>query len=902
MIHVAGRFGVSSALALALLVAGCSSSSKNGRNGELAGSGGDGNGSGAGSGGTNGGAGSTGTGTAGTTGGAGNGASGTGGGGTGGNGNGNGDAGDHDAAMDMDAGMDAAMDAAMDMDAAADGGGESAACKALHCGTHQVCDESGSSAVCVCDTGYTDVGGGTCKADDGTTCTLNGDCANAHCVSQVCCASACDTPDQCHVATGATCGNGSTCTYTNVTNGMACNDGSACTSNDKCMDGTCGGTTVDCDDTNPCTADSCDTTNGCVNDGTGITVSCGNDDNCHTGYLCQGDPDGTCLPTTTKDCSAQDDDCNAGYCDSSDGSCKKKAASNGLGCEDGNVCTSGETCNNGTCGGGSTTTCNDGNPCTDDMCDSQLGCVAMNNSMSCDDGNPCTIGDTCSGGSCKQNTPRDCNDSNGCTDDSCNPAKLSGDPCVHANNTASCNDSDSCTSTDVCSGGSCMGSGNACGANASMCTAGTPNTCVCNGGYVPDGNGSCVPTTNECNANPCDANATCNDPSSAMNDYTCTCKAGYTGDGKPSGTGCTDIDECAGNPCGAGRGTCTQNAPGQGYTCACAGGFMQVGGTCSCDLNGRFAIRVAETVKWSGITGIEDSNDATHTTPIVLYSWAIRDQTYDAQGNLHVVTTPCGGTSADLCGTGNAFLGISPEAYAQFLPIQIWGTSGMPTETVNMSLPLAISGTTFKTNPSATLLGISLTDPMGTWPGTRAGVGAGAMQVNGAVWTDDDSDTKPGVTTYAVPPGGFPVDGTAPDPLTAYPAMSTDCPRLSSGARDAYNYWPAPEVSGFTIAVRRTKRFYVASRTIGYFDGTLSSCDLITGAVKGPANGQVQNDARINSCVRVSGTGETTCSDAVIDFYDTSDQTAQQIQSAAFIIKRMANNATCTDARAAAYP
>ncbi len=46
------------------------------------------------------------------------------------------------------------------------------------------------------------------------------------------------------------------------------------------------------------------------------------------------------------------------------------------------------------------TGCDDGNPCTDDICDAQLGCVHSNNTLSCTDGNACTTNDVCSGGVC----------------------------------------------------------------------------------------------------------------------------------------------------------------------------------------------------------------------------------------------------------------------------------------------------------------------------------------------------------------------------------------------------------------------------------------------------------------------------------------------------------------------
>ena len=44
--------------------------------------------------------------------------------------------------------------------------------------------------------------------------------------------------------------------------------------------------------------------------------------------------------------------------------------------------------------------CDDGNPCTDDTCEPQTGCVHDDNTAPCNDGNPCTEPDTCQEGSC----------------------------------------------------------------------------------------------------------------------------------------------------------------------------------------------------------------------------------------------------------------------------------------------------------------------------------------------------------------------------------------------------------------------------------------------------------------------------------------------------------------------
>ena len=104
------------------------------------------------------------------------------------------------------------------------------------------------------------------------------------------------------------------------------------------------------------------------------------------------------------------------------------------------------------CAGGPTA-CDDANPCTDDTCHPALGCVHPPNSNPCDDGNSCTVGDACAGGYCVGGPPQNCNDGNPCTDDVCDPVV----GCVATNNTSPCDDGNVCTQSDTCNRGSCTG-------------------------------------------------------------------------------------------------------------------------------------------------------------------------------------------------------------------------------------------------------------------------------------------------------------------------------------------------------------------------------------------------------------------------------------------------------------
>jgi len=141
--------------------------------------------------------------------------------------------------------------------------------------------------------------------------------------------------------------------------------------------------------------------------------------------------------------------------------------------------------------------CDDNNPCTKDKCDTEAGQCEFKphdsgnhygQPIGCDDGNACTSGDTCHAGVCAgANVPDDtaCNDSNACTRaDSCQAGACTGaDPvaclasgqcreagtCDPASGTCSdpaapdgtaCTDTVSCSGADVCDAGVCGHNGN----------------------------------------------------------------------------------------------------------------------------------------------------------------------------------------------------------------------------------------------------------------------------------------------------------------------------------------------------------------------------------------------------------------------------------------------------------
>jgi hypothetical protein len=94
------------------------------------------------------------------------------------------------------------------------------------------------------------------------------------------------------------------------------------------------------------------------------------------------------------------DGCGATACSEPGSSCTGVFVPNGDPCDDANACTTPDLCIGGSCQGAAVL-CDDGNPCTDDSCDALTGdCVFSPNTAPCDDGSLCTSGDTCSAGAC----------------------------------------------------------------------------------------------------------------------------------------------------------------------------------------------------------------------------------------------------------------------------------------------------------------------------------------------------------------------------------------------------------------------------------------------------------------------------------------------------------------------
>ena len=312
------------------------------------------------------------------------------------------------------------------------------------------------------------------KACTMDTCKQGGDrpsCVNTPIPS--CCMADSDCDDQ-NACTMDHCDTASQmCSHTMITgcctSDLQCDDSDACTQ-DSCMNMTCNHTAVSgccttdamCDDADPCTSDSCNTSaHVCMH--APVTGCCQMDAQCDDGNLCTTDAcnttSHTCTHNPVSGCCNADGDCNDGNACTTDvcnvghqcvhtpvnGCCNLDSECNdgnvcttdtcnttthvcahtgvpscctmNSQCDDRNVCNGAETCVNSTCMPGTALNCNDGNACTQDLCDPTAGC--QHPAVNCDDGNACTA-DSCDISAGCQHAAINCDDGDICTVDGCN--------------------------------------------------------------------------------------------------------------------------------------------------------------------------------------------------------------------------------------------------------------------------------------------------------------------------------------------------------------------------------------------------------------------------------------------------------------------------------------------------
>ena len=242
-----------------------------------------------------------------------------------------------------------------------------------------------------------------------------------------------------------------------------------------------------------------------------------------------------------------------------DGVCEETVLT-GSPCEDGNPCVEGSVCDeDGGCGGGTASACDDGLACTLDCCEPTTGCL-----HTILDGWPCGLDDLCAGsgvcgadGACVGGEPVICDDGNPCTHDGCDPASgctaeaLPGVPC---------DDGDACTHAEACdASGACVGGepvicddGNPCTLDDCLADLGCVSAPAADGAPCDDGN----PCTegDQCLTGACGGSVgdVCVDLGPCRQTV-CDPLVGWVESARPDGTPCSDGDPCTlGDVCQAG--------------------------------------------------------------------------------------------------------------------------------------------------------------------------------------------------------------------------------------------------------------------------------------------------------------------------------------------------------------
>lgn len=277
--------------------------------------------------------------------------------------------------------------------------------------------------------------------------------------------------------------------------------------------------------------------------------------------------------------------------------CSDPETEDGAPCDDGLLCTVGETCDGGECEPAAPRDCTHvADQCNAESCDEDLGCIAtpIADNTPCDDGLYCTEGDTCQSGECR-GTARDC---------------LAGEPpcrvvvecnelidqCIvqTAPNGSACDDGDFCNGTETCLSGFCTNStgdpcpgpdGDAdcqesCDESTDSCSANDPSFSACDDGSFCNGteqcvSGSCTNSTGDpCNGPDGDAdcqescnetldNCTADDPDSSACD---------------DGAFCNGTETCTSGVCGSSTG---DPCPGPDADADCFESCDEVGDDCT---------------------------------------------------------------------------------------------------------------------------------------------------------------------------------------------------------------------------------------------------------------------------------------------------------------------------------
>jgi hypothetical protein len=412
-----------------------------------------------------------------------------------------------------------------------------------------------------CNRGACDPDNGACRAvpippedgpvcDDGNACTVNDRCDDGDCLSDPLDLDCSGLADTCNAA--ACDPNSGQCVAYPFADGTACDDEDGCTEQDQCQAGICESVPVELDCVafdGPCSIGECvPATGACAATPLPVDTPCDDSDPCTDESACALVGEVTMCQGEARDCTAWDDACNQGACDGDSGACVAVPIppEEGPVCDDADLCTSGDRCEEGACVG-------DPleldcayliDPCNAAGCDPATGdCAAwpFADETGCDDGNACTEDGACLAGVCvSQPIDLDCaylQDT--CNGSACHPGTGLCVAIPHDDGSG-CDDEDPCTDDDTCVMGVCHGVTLDCSVLDTACSLGVcdPTDGACGFETLEDGN----PCDDE---DPCTGGDQCEQGVCVGGSDVCTsCEMKLVGDDCDDDNPCTSAESC----------------------------------------------------------------------------------------------------------------------------------------------------------------------------------------------------------------------------------------------------------------------------------------------------------------------------------------------------------------------
>ncbi len=262
------------------------------------------------------------------------------------------------------------------------------------------------------------------------------------------------------------------------------------------------------------------------------------------------------------------------------------------------------------------------------------------------------------------------------------------------------------------------------------------------------------------------------------------------------------------------------------------------GDDCPVQAMGTAGTHIVANVSWSATTGVIAGEGELHI-------WTRSVMTFDGN-DVTAEVSPCGSSVPEI--ERSALLGGGLVKLE--VPNTVWDAPEMPTFNASGSISGFNPGATIMMDPVASLIGASMSDPMGgSWP-------ASGQELSGI---DHDGNGYPGITT-----------------------VPKDTP--------PYTLPPVDLIGAILPNGERADQLYIATRSIIQLSGTRSSCESASGSAN-----ISKFDTHVVGCHLKSG-GQ--CSAAQANFVD-ENRMLYQIDGASYTMKKVADGASCSDVRAA---